>query len=316
MSFLKKLSSRRPERFLDSVDIDPQELDLADDQDEFIDEFAGTLNLTLPDDDVNNEDIRASHILRFNGRRNTGCNAVFEVMSADIVKENRSSYVLYTIQISSHTGDIDISCIERRFSDFEKLNTVLRKRFPDQMEMVAFPRKVLVGNFRQATIATRSRAFEQYLSHLYAIYQIRYCRDFLEFFLLDFLRDGYKHLQQERHRDAIKNLEYCLPITEKLYGNTNSTVINILCALVVCYQSIERLRIAQKYSEAAVLCFDEDDGDETYIAVLIQAIRLSWELGKDKQDLELKLQKIKNKNIDVETIPELKLICKQRCQSM
>ncbi|ESO87798.1 hypothetical protein LOTGIDRAFT_127188, partial [Lottia gigantea] len=226
------------------------------------------------------------------------------------------SFQLYTIQISSHTEDSDISCIERRFSDFEKLNAVLRKRFPDQMEAVAFPRKVLMGNFRQATIATRSRAFEQYLSHLYAIYQIRYSRDFLEFFLLDSLRDGYKNLQQENYTNAIANLEYCLPLTEKLYGNTNSTVINILCALAICYKSLDRPHISQKYSEAAVMCYDEDDCDETYVAVLILTIRLCWELGKDKQDLELKLQKVKDKNIDIDNIPELKLICKQRCQSM
>ncbi|XP_046337602.1 sorting nexin-21-like [Haliotis rufescens] len=320
MSFLKKFGQRSRERaFTDRAnrEQDPDSV-LADDDDRdpFSVNITGTLDLTIPDDESNNAttptyDAQSPHLLPLNVDPPGTVHVAFEVTSAEVIKDQRSSYVLYTILVSSSSGVERLpTTVDRRYSDFEKLNSVLKKKHPHIMEDVSFPRKLLVGNFSSETIAHRSRSFEQYLSHVFSVYELRYSNELAAFFYLNDAKEGYSLLCSEQYLEAISLFEKCLPVCEKLYGGGHLRVVSLLHALVVCYHAIEKLNKAQKYAEVALKSTNDPVVDEPSIALIKLSIRLCWSLGKDKQDLEKRLQELKARKINVDNVPDLKDIVK------
>ncbi|XP_034535307.1 sorting nexin-21-like [Notolabrus celidotus] len=122
------------------------------------------------------------------GRRLTD-SLMFEVTDASVVQEGSSKYVLYTIHVIQSGGsDKTPAIITRRYSDFQRLHATLRRNHGDQMERVCFPRKKLRSNFTAETIAKRSRAFEQYLSHLCSLPALRGALCVRQFFYLSDLQ--------------------------------------------------------------------------------------------------------------------------------
>ncbi|XP_042370586.1 sorting nexin-21 [Plectropomus leopardus] len=118
-------------------------------------------------------------------------NLLFEVTDASVVQDGSSKYVLYTIHVIQSGGsDKTPAIITRRYSDFQRLHATLRRNHGDQMERVCFPRKKLRRNFTAETIAKRSRAFEQYLSHLCSLTALRGALCVRQFFYLSDLQTG------------------------------------------------------------------------------------------------------------------------------
>ncbi|XP_041859982.1 sorting nexin-21 isoform X2 [Melanotaenia boesemani] len=116
---------------------------------------------------------------------------LFEVTDASVVQDGSSKYVLYTIHVVQSGGsDKTPAIITRRYSDFQRLHATLRRNYGDQMERVCFPRKKLRRNFTAETIAKRSRAFEQYLSHLCFLSSLRGTPCVRHFFYLSDLQTG------------------------------------------------------------------------------------------------------------------------------
>ncbi|XP_041376514.1 sorting nexin-21-like [Gigantopelta aegis] len=320
-SFLKKLGAK-PIKQTRFPEADPQELVLADEQDSLSAEFSGHLDLSIGDDESTKNaltvqnDAKAPHVIPFEGDKDGGGTQVhFEVTSADVVQDQRSSYVVYTILIASHHHGVEKvpTQVEKRYSDFAVLNDRLRKAFPRQMSDIAFPKKVLLGNFSSRTIARRSRAFEQYLFHIFSIYQLRYSEEFADFFFQSEFRAASAFLCEEQYSQAIPLFEKCLPIAEKLIGGRHRKVVFILCALIVCYHSLENLVSACRYAEFALICQHENVNSDLCISVVKLYVRLCWSLGKDKQDLEKRLEQYKWKNIDIDRVPDLKEVVKQQC---
>ncbi|KAH9495632.1 Sorting nexin-21 [Bulinus truncatus] len=227
-------------------------------------------------------------------------NISFEVISAEVIKEGRSGHVNYTILISPHK-DITRSIstvIKRRYTDFELLHIQLKKKFPSTMANISFPRKVLLGNFTSETIAKRSTAFEQYLSDLFSCLEIRFCSEFLYFFLQDDFTHAVQYFLQKDYSNAVLYFEKILPVIEKLYGDSHPYVFNCLCGLIVSYLKLEKYSVAEACSQVALKCLGAIC-DETMAALLMTSIRLCWTLGKDKQDLERRLQDLKLKGVNV-----------------
>ncbi|XP_059175754.1 sorting nexin-21-like [Physella acuta] len=240
------------------------------------------------------------------GSFSTISNVTFEVISAEVVKEGRSGHVIYSILINPHKETLRTAqtIVRRRYSDFEILHQQLKKKFPSIMANVSFPRKVLTGNFTSETIAKRSTAFEQYLAHLFSYFEIRYCSDFMFFFVQDDFANGVHNFMEKDYVKATSYFEKTLPILERICGDSHPHVFNCLCGLVISYLNMEKYAVAEACAEVALKCSGAVD-DETMASLMLTTIRLCWTLGKDKQELEKKLQALRAKGVDVNGVKDL-----------
>ena len=119
--------------------------------------------------------------------------------------------------------------ISRRYSDFGHLNTALRRQYPALMRDISFPGKRLSGNFKPSTIAQRSRAFEQYLTHVFAVGALRTSAELSEFLYGDDLREGYHQIVNGNYRGALAPLRSAWRLQTHLHGDTDSEVISYTC---------------------------------------------------------------------------------------
>ena len=114
--------------------------------------------------------------------------------------------------------------ISRRYSDFNRLNTALRRQYPALMHDIAFPGKRLRGNFKPSTIAQRSRAFEQYLTHMFAVGALRTSTELAEFLYGDDLREGYRRIVDGDYKEALAPLRSAWRLQAHLHGDTDPEV--------------------------------------------------------------------------------------------
>ncbi|XP_043946155.1 sorting nexin-21-like [Protopterus annectens] len=231
----------------------------------------------------------------------------FEATQASVVQEGSSRYVLYTVHlIKSGRFDRNPGSITRRYSDFEKLNRLLRKLFKSHMADITFPRKKLHKNFASDTIAGRSRAFEQYLSHLYSVPEIRCSPVFLQFFYLPDLTTGQELLRSGHYKEAMGNWSNAFHLQDKLGGRDLDHQIVTLAALTVCSQELDRLKEAQEYCERALQLLEKHD-QHPFLGPLLQSnIRLCWKITKDKRQSEAWLQQLQDNGLEISNLPSLK----------
>lgn len=190
----------------------------------------------------------------------------------------------------------------RRYSDFEHLQKVLKKRFSTLLSDVIFPHKLILGNFTNATIAKRSRAFEQYLSHLYSIFEIRYSNEFGDFFTENSYTHGVELFIAGKYAEAIPQFEIYLPIIEKLYGNSHPQTAQVLCALVVCHSRTERLEVAETYASLGLRCLPES----FLIPPLLHTTAwLRWNLNLDKTEVMEHLKHLREQGVNVDNTKDL-----------
>ncbi|XP_010898306.1 sorting nexin-21 isoform X2 [Esox lucius] len=249
---------------------------------------------------------------------------LFEVTDASVVQEGSSKYVLYTIHvIQSGMFDKSPAVITRRYSDFERLHNRLRRRHGDDMERVYFPRKKLRKNFVAETIAKRSRAFEQYLTHMHSLAELRRSPTFLEFFYLGDLQAGQMLMRVGHYQEALGPLLNGLRLQEKLgceqqgkqqpqYQQRTHWLFTLL-ALVTSFQELEQLGEAQEHCDRALrdLAPSQDAllqhrFHPLLIPLLQINVRLSWKISRDKRRWEVLLQEIQNSGVDVGNQPSLK----------
>lgn len=238
---------------------------------------------------------------------------LFEVTDASVVQEGTSKYVLYTIHvIKSGQFDKTPSLITRRYTDFNCLHSRLRGLYGDEMRGIAFPRKKLRRNFAAETIAKRSRAFEQYLTHLHSLAELRRAPLFLEFFYLGDLQAGQSLLRAGQYQEAVGCLLNALGLQEKLGCRPQGHWIFTLAILVASFQELEQPEEAQQYCERALQdltspSLQRQQQQHPLLVPLLQAIvRLSWKVSKDKRQWESQLQQLKDSGVDVGSQPSLK----------
>ncbi|XP_061114153.1 sorting nexin-21 [Conger conger] len=243
---------------------------------------------------------------------------LFEVTDAAVVLEGSSKYVLYTIHlIQSGRFDRDPALITRRYTDFERLHARLRRHHGDEMAGVCFPRKKLRRNFVAETIAKRSRAFEQYLSHLHSLAELRHAPIFLEFFYLGDLRAGQVLLRGGRCQEALDFFLNALRLQEKLGCQSQHQQrphwLFTLLALVVCFQDLEQLEQAQEHCDLALQDLDpsqhalQQRNLHPLLIPLLQAnVHLSWKISKDKRRWEALLLEIQDAGVETGNLPSLK----------
>ncbi|NWS74120.1 SNX21 protein, partial [Crotophaga sulcirostris] len=232
---------------------------------------------------------------------------LFEVTSASVVSERSSKYVLYTIYLI-HSGRFDKApaAITRRYSDFEQLNRRLRCRFGCDMAGIAFPRKRLRQNFTAETIAKRSRAFEQFLSHLHSIAEIRRSPEFLEFFFLQDLRAAQRMTCTGMYREALATWANAYRLQDRLGVCGSGRFLLTLAGLAVCHQELDQLGEAHRCCEQALQLL-EAQGSHPLLGPFLQAhIHLAWKVGKDKRRSEARLQDLREAGLPLQQQPSLK----------
>ncbi|XP_013417645.1 sorting nexin-21 [Lingula anatina] len=224
----------------------------------------------------------------------------FEILRTKTIKDGRSRYVLYTVAIiRTHQFDTSQATVDKRYSDFEKLYNSLRKRLTAQMQEIAFPKKVLTGNFDDKTIAHRSRAFEQFLSHVYAIPELRESEELHNFFFKVDLDKALLYLRNGEYLESIPLLLNALNMQQKLLGDSHPDVLKTVCAIIVAYNMREEHSNAQKFADMALKLIGEDSSSRYLMPVLQLNIRLCWVLGKEKADLEEKLADLHEKGLEM-----------------
>ncbi|XP_033117190.1 sorting nexin-21-like [Anneissia japonica] len=225
----------------------------------------------------------------------------FEVASAKTMRDGHKRFVLYTIAVKRSIGnDTSQALIDRRYTEFYLLNKVLKRKYPHIMEHVSFPKKAITGNYRHHFIAERSRAFEQFLTHIYTFEEIRNCPEFQDFFYNRDLKTAFKYISAGDFQEAIPFLQNALHLQEKMLGEKHQDTIRTLCALVVAYSSLEDGDShASAFAECALQCIGEDGTNPFLISLLQTVIGMRWRRGVEKRHLEDTLAKY----IDVEIGP-------------
>uniref|UniRef100_A0A8C3R5V2 Sorting nexin family member 21 n=1 Tax=Cyanoderma ruficeps TaxID=181631 RepID=A0A8C3R5V2_9PASS len=296
----------------------PESSELEDDTEGLSTRLSGTLSFTSHEDEEEEEEgdgasEEDTHAMRPGGslltrqlqelwRRSRGSLApqrlLFEVTSASVVSERSSKYVLYTIYlIRSGQFDKAPATIARRYSDFEQLNRRLRCRFSCDMASVAFPRKRLRRNFTAETIAKRSRAFEQFLSHLHSIDEIRRSSEFLEFFFLPDLQAAQRLTCTGMYREALATWANAYRLQNRLGVCSSGRFLLTLAGLAVCHQELDQLNEAHGCCEQALQLL-EAQGSHPLLGPFLQAhIHLAWKVGKDKRHSEARLQDLRESGL-------------------
>ncbi|XP_007578267.1 sorting nexin-21 [Poecilia formosa] len=199
------------------------------------------------------------------GVRRLADGLLFEVTDASVVQDGAAKYVLYAIHVIQSGGSDKMpAVITRRYSDFQRLHATLRRNYGNQMERVSFPRKKLRRNFTAETIAKRSRAFEQYLSHLCSLPVLRGAPSVRQFFYLSDLQAGQLLIRAERFQEALGPLLNAKRLQHKLgwasYHDDETqapppasshwffTQVGLAC----CFQEVEQLEEALEHCDLAL----------------------------------------------------------------
>ncbi|KAK5895225.1 hypothetical protein CesoFtcFv8_011838 [Champsocephalus esox] len=247
---------------------------------------------------------------------------LFEVTDASVVLEGSAKYVLYTIHVILSGGsDKTPAIITRRYSDFQRLHATLRRNHRDQMERVCFPRKKLRRNFTAETIAKRSRAFEQYLSHLCSLSALRGALCVRQFFYLTDLQAAQMLIRVGRYQEALGPLLNAKRLQHKLgwesyYDNQSQSApppasshwFFTLVGLASCFQEVEQLEEARDHVDSALRVLTPPETEDRplplqnkphpltekpgyrphplLLPLLQTVVRLSWLTGRDKRHWE------------------------------
>ncbi|XP_029013508.1 sorting nexin-21 [Betta splendens] len=266
---------------------------------------------------------------------------LFEVTDASVIHDGSSKYVLYTVHVIQSGGsDKTPAVITRRYSDFQRLHTMLRRNHGDQMARVYFPRKKLRRNFTAETIAKRSQAFEQYLTHLCSLTSLHAAPCVRDFFYLRDLQTGQVFIRVGRYQDALGPLLNAKRLQHKLgwavyYDDQtqapppgSSHWFFTLVGLSWCFQEVDQLEEARNHSDLALrvltptddwsLTLDKphpqtdpwwpclDRPHPLLLPLLRAVVRQSWQTGKDKRKWEGPLQLLEEQWARLDNQPTIK----------
>lgn len=182
----------------------------------------------------------------------------------------------------------------------------MRCRFGCDMAGIAFPRKRLRRNFTAETIAKRSRAFEQFLSHLHSIAEIRRSPEFLEFFFLQDLQAAQRLTCTGMYREALATWANAYRLQDRLGVCGSGRFLLTLAGLAVCHQELDELCEAHSFCEQALQLL-EAQGSHPLLGPFLQAhVHLAWKVGKDKRRSEARLQDLREAGPPLQQQPTLK----------
>ncbi|XP_077729516.1 sorting nexin-21 isoform X2 [Canis aureus] len=197
--------------------------------------------------------------------------------------------------------------ISRRYSDFERLHRNLQRQFRGPMAAISFPRKRLRRNFTAETIARRSRAFEQFLSHLQAVPELRQAPDLQDFFVLPELRRAQSLTCTGLYHEALALWANAWQLQTQLGTPLGpDRPLLTLAGLAVCHQELEDPGEARACCERALQLLGDKNPHPLLAPFLEAHVRLSWRLGLDKRQSEARLQALQEAGLTPTPPPSLK----------
>ncbi|XP_068768358.1 sorting nexin-21 isoform X3 [Struthio camelus] len=167
-------------------------------------------------------------------------------------------------------------------------------------------KKRLRRNFTAETIAKRSRAFEQFLSHLHSIAEIRRSPEFLEFFFLQDLRAAQRLTCTGMYREALATWANAYRLQDRLGVCNSGRFLLTLAGLAVCHQELDQLGEAHGCCEQALQLLEAQDSHPLLGPFLQAHIHLAWKVGKDKRQSEARLQDLQEAGLPLQQQPTLK----------
>uniref|UniRef100_A0A673A057 Sorting nexin family member 21 n=1 Tax=Sphaeramia orbicularis TaxID=375764 RepID=A0A673A057_9TELE len=218
--------------------------------------------------------------------------------------DGRHSTLVHVVQ--SGGADKTPAVITRRYSDFQRLHVTLRRHHGDQME-----RKKLRRNFTAETIAKRSRAFEQYLSHLCSLGGLRGAPCVRHFFYLTDLQGGQLLIRVGRYQEALGPLLNAKRLQHKMGWDqapptASSHWLFTLVGLSCCFQEVDQLEEARDHCDHALRILTSTIPHPLLPALLRAVVRLSWQTGKDKRLWEELLQQLDEQGVGSDNQPTIK----------
>lgn len=230
---------------------------------------------------------------------------MFEIVSTRISDNNEEKrHVIYTLQVRFiiSNNDFNPSAIERRYTHFLNLYNSLKKEHPQLMANVSFPKKVLMGNFDNALISTRSTEFESLLKHISNDSKLKSSDALLMFLQETELTQAKQLMEKKEFHHALTILENIFKLLNKVYTDRSPAVLLALCRLLACSISIPASPNSQKWADIALHRYNgvsDSDLLELYVPLLQVCIQVWWRNGRDKDDLERRLNDLKRQGIKV-----------------
>lgn len=216
-------------------------------------------------------------------------------------------YVVYDLHVrqDGHAPDgfdLEPASIERRYTHFLRLYEALRRDHPRLMQPVAFPKKVLIGNFSGALIAERSAAFEAFLDHVMGQPQLRDSGAFVRFLQDDEVLRACRLLDERRHELAVPLLVNGFRLLNRVYTDKAPCVLLLLCRLVAaCTTSPLPHREAARWAELALRRYESvSDADllVLYVPLLQTCLHLWWQRGSDNAPLVARMQRMREQGVN------------------
>ncbi|XP_041048172.1 sorting nexin-20 isoform X2 [Carcharodon carcharias] len=232
---------------------------------------------------------------------------LFEIPETRTVEDQGSKYVVYkVVVIKSGTYDGSQAYVERRYSDFEKLHKNILKNFKEEIEEIIFPKKIVARNFMQEKIIERKLAFMDYLRQLYAIKDIRESDEFIEFFFLPEVQEGYSCLRSGQYTSALNCLLNVLSLQEKLCMRYYDRLVLTLSAISVCCRDLGNIEGAYQFCEKSGIILHSYSRHKYLIPLLKFQLTLGNELGKNMRHLQQKVTELEELHGCQSNLPSLK----------
>lgn len=231
---------------------------------------------------------------------------LFEITAAHISDDNAAEkkHIIYTLQVRHASGleDSAPSTIERRYTHFHNLYNDVRAEHPQLMSAVAFPKKVLLGNFDNKLISERSTAFEALLKFISSESKLRSSLGLLKFLQDLELRRAKTILEQRHYSEAYPLLEHNFRLLNKVYTDRSPAVLIALCRLLACSCMVAGAPDAPKWADLALHRYEAvSDSDllELYVPLLKACLKVWWQLGRDREVLERRLEDLRRRGVRV-----------------
>ncbi|KAJ8960933.1 hypothetical protein NQ318_020233 [Aromia moschata] len=231
---------------------------------------------------------------------------IFEIISARISEEAaEKKHVIYTLQVRFISGSDDLSpsVIERRYTHFLNLYNELKKEQPQLMANVAFPKKVLTGNFDNELISERSTGFESLLKHVSMESRLRTSDALFKFLQQVELSRAKELLEKNDHVFAYPILENSFKLLNKVFTDRSPAVLLALCRLLACSMSIPDMPDSLKWADLTLHRYEgvsDSDLLELYLPLLQACVKVWWKNGREKDELEQRISNLQRQGMKVD----------------
>ncbi|XP_026327431.1 sorting nexin-20 isoform X2 [Hyposmocoma kahamanoa] len=200
----------------------------------------------------------------------------------------------------SRLFDPDPANVERRYTHFLDLYNGLKKDHASLLSGIAFPRKIMMGNFEPNLISNRCSAFESLLDLIANESRLRESPAAISFFQDIELSEARRLIDENKFDQALSVLETSFRLLNKVYTDRSRVVLSVLCRIVACASASSNALAGpvERWAQLALRRYEAvSDSDLLLIyAPLLHSCISIWEtLGRDKSKLVEELNSLRKR---------------------